>query len=357
MVSSQKVVNTKNNFHVLIVRLSSMGDVLLASSAVKFLRLIYGENIIISFLTWDSFSPILKNASGIDHLLTFSKTEAKLNKKNFYSSVKRHHQTHSISLIWDLQGNWWSFGLRLRFPTIVSMTIDKRKWERLILLFSRINLYKSNTLTSNEWHQVTRLWKDFAPIFTGKPLTFSLSRADLFPYRTVKEKIDRVVFLPSAAHPLKKWPLQNFEKLLKILDQQLPATTDFFCLSGPGEVDALDLGKIILRRKIKVSNSLSLPESLALVAESKFVVSNDTGLMHQAWIHQSGIVSIFGPTVEQYGFSPYGRGVGVLSSPLICRPCSVTGSGLCWRFGTHQCMKDITPEMVAAVVMQKWNEV
>ncbi len=181
-----------------------------------------------------------------------------------------------------------------------------------------------------------------------------------FPQLIQKHAADSIIFLPSAAHTLKKWPLKMFVQLMSELDKQLDPNLTFHCLCGPNESEALELQKqftINSSRKCIADNTLSLGQSLDVIKKAKLIISNDTGLMHQAWIHDVPLVAIFGPTIEDYGFAPFGPKVRIASSKsLWCRPCSVTGSGRCLRFGSKACMGEVTPNIVAEMVMDLWEK-
>jgi heptosyltransferase-2 len=74
-------------------------------------------------------------------------------------------------------------------------------------------------------------------------------------------------------------------------------------------------------------------------------VSNDSGVLHVATAVNTPLVALFGPTVEDFGFSPYRTRAAVLQRQMSCRPCSLHGGSLC-PLNHHRCLHDIAPSDV-----------
>jgi ADP-heptose:LPS heptosyltransferase len=85
----------------------------------------------------------------------------------------------------------------------------------------------------------------------------------------------------------------------------------------------------------------SLNQSASLVRQARFVFSHDTGLMHIAAAFQKKIFSIWGNTIPEFGMYPYKTEFTVLERPgLPCRPCSKIGYRRCPQ-GHFKCMREI----------------
>ena len=88
-------------------------------------------------------------------------------------------------------------------------------------------------------------------------------------------------------------------------------------------------------------------ESVALIKQSRLVVTHDTGLMHIAAAFKKRIVSIWGNTVPEFGMFPYYGDKNKIEENILlevnglsCRPCSKIGFEKCPR-GHFKCMKEI----------------
>jgi heptosyltransferase-2 len=71
--------------------------------------------------------------------------------------------------------------------------------------------------------------------------------------------------------------------------------------------------------------------------------------MHMATAVGTPVVALFGPTVRQFGFTPYRARATILERPLDCRPCSAMGGPRC-PLGHHRCLGEITPDEVFEAV-------
>ena len=90
--------------------------------------------------------------------------------------------------------------------------------------------------------------------------------------------------------------------------------------------------------------------SAAVISQAKVVVANDSSPGHIAAAVGTPVVSIFGPTIPEYGFTPYSENSKVVDIGMLeCRPCSRHGSEKCPR-GHFKCMRELSPEKVVAAV-------
>ncbi|MEG0397949.1 MAG: glycosyltransferase family 9 protein, partial [Cetobacterium sp.] len=84
-----------------------------------------------------------------------------------------------------------------------------------------------------------------------------------------------------------------------------------------------------------------------VLKRADIVLTNDSSPIHiaSAW-EKPHILAIFGPTIKEFGFTPWSTNSEVLQiENLDCRPCSIHGGDKCPK-GHFKCMMDITPEKV-----------
>jgi heptosyltransferase-2 len=87
-------------------------------------------------------------------------------------------------------------------------------------------------------------------------------------------------------------------------------------------------------------------EAAAVMDYCSLIVTNDSGLMHLGAARKKKILAIFGPTVKEFGFFPYGtRSVVVENNVVSCRPCTHVGLPECPK-KHFRCMKDIKTAQV-----------
>lgn len=149
---------------------------------------------------------------------------------------------------------------------------------------------------------------------------------------------DFVALCPSAAYPLKRWPLEHWAELIRLKPQ-----TTFVLLGGPSDKFLSELVTIDPNRVFNFAGRLTLLESAALIEQSLVTITNDTGLMHIA--EQLGK-----PTLALMGPAPFGHPARettqVFERNLACRPCSKHGQGPCVNPNYQECLKSISPSVV-----------
>lgn len=101
---------------------------------------------------------------------------------------------------------------------------------------------------------------------------------------------------------------------------------------------------------VVLAGRTSVPEMTALLSMSRVLVSNDSGPGHVASAVGTPVVSVFGPTVPAFGYTPFGdQNVVVEHASLDCRPCHPHGPEVC-PLGHHRCMREIDPGRVVAAL-------
>lgn len=107
-------------------------------------------------------------------------------------------------------------------------------------------------------------------------------------------------------------------------------------------------------RVIDLSGQTSLPELVALFAEARLLVSNDTGPLHLACAVGTPTIAIFGPETPTL-FGPRGDRHRVISRGLACSPCLnvYNGRTVSCRFAVTRCVTEITVEQVLQAVLER----
>jgi ADP-heptose:LPS heptosyltransferase len=150
---------------------------------------------------------------------------------------------------------------------------------------------------------------------------------------------DFVTLAPSAAFELKRWPLNHWKQLIQMFPQ-----TQFVVLGGPEDKFLEELAAVDPSRVLNLAGRLPLLGSAEVIALSKALISNDTGLMHVAEQIGKPCLALMGPAPFGFPSRPRTR---IYELDLWCRPCSKHGQGPCVNAEFHKCMVDIRPSMVA----------
>jgi heptosyltransferase-2 len=107
----------------------------------------------------------------------------------------------------------------------------------------------------------------------------------------------------------------------------------------------------------RVINGVGLPllASAELIGRSRTIVTNDSAPQHLASAMGTPTLTIFGPTVPEFGFGPIAeRHVVAGHESLSCRPCHRHGPQRC-PLGHWRCMRELTPEYVSSLLTEVLN--
>jgi lipopolysaccharide heptosyltransferase II len=151
-----------------------------------------------------------------------------------------------------------------------------------------------------------------------------------------------IAIQPGARWPNKRWPVQNFAELVRLLAGSF-SDARFAIL---GNDDDKPLGEAISRaepaRCLNLCGRISLPEMIEWLRLSELMITNDTGPMHVAAALGTPLVALFGPT-EPRRTGPYGQLENILRINLPCSPCM---KSYCAYEKPNECLKAISPAMV-----------
>ncbi len=334
-----------------------MGDVVLQTATVNWLKSIYGAHIRISFLTSKEFSSLVEGHPYIDEVITFDRRKEQW--EDLSSKIKELNKREKISLILDLHGTMRSWRLRQSFWNIPSLVVDKRRLERFVLTKFKIPFIKKmiGLPMFGMEVQVERIILDLKNIFddreglsgtrrflgtdlTMKQLTF-LKKSKELPHSK-----PYMVIAPAASFAPKRWPIEKFVELSeKILQLEEYNKFDLVVLAGPADSYCSAFDKIQNPRLINLQGKTSLAKSMEYLSHASICIGNDSGMNHIAEAYGQAAITIFGPTDEKFGFAPHGIYSEAISIPMWCRPCSTTGKKECFR-DKQYCMLEISPDLV-----------
>ena len=316
---------------ILVIRFSSMGDVIYTTPVVRCLKK-QVPNAEVHFLTKPAFQYIYNNNPYLDKLLLLKPTLAET-----IADIKQE----KYDCIIDLHNNLRTAIIKLR-TGIKSSAYKKytiRKWLSL----------KLNLKLVPQTHLVDRYLKtvEFLGVTNdGKPIDYYVGQYQLDKLLPSSHQNGFVAFIIGATHFTKRLP--NYKIINICKDLELPVV-----LLGGKDVKA-NADEIIAALGEKVYNACgitSLDESVFLVSKAQSVIGFDTGLTHIAEAFSRPIVSVWGGTVpDLLGVQPYMvKDVLVAGIDLGCRPCSKFGLEKC-PLGHFKCMNDMPEAPITSFV-------
>ena len=304
---------------ILVVRFSSIGDIVLTSPVLRCMREQLPEAEI-HYITKQSFASLLIDNPHISRLITIEKS---------IDEVMETLQKERYDVIIDLHKNIRTLSLRRKLG-VKSFAFPKLNFQKWLL----VN-FKRNAMP--EVHVVDRYFEAVKPLgvvndqkgceLTLKPTDFiELEVLNILPKQYVAAAI-------GAQFATKVMPPELLADVIGKLEHPV------VLLGGPTDVASAERIMEICKQSGKENvrnavNAFSLMQSASIVAQAKCLLTHDTGLMHIATCFDVPIVSIWGNTVPELGMYPYYPQKKELFSiheveNLSCRPCSKIGHRSC----------------------------
>lgn len=350
--------------HILLVRFSSMGDVVLQTATVNWLRSLFGKEVRLTFVTSQEFVSLVESHPGINTVIGFNRRGGE-KWKDLVKKIHKLDDEKPIDLILDLHATLRSFRLKCSFWSIPALTVDKRRWERFFL--TKIPSTKLKRIFDLKIFglepQVERILNDFAWTFDDprpvagtqefrkgphKELT-SLEELPVYPIGG-----DYLVLAPSASFAPKRWPIESYVDLARRLLEK--TSYHVVILAGPTDDFCSAFNEIKSERLHNLQGKTSLKESMQILAHTKLCIGNDSGMNHITEAHGISCLTIFGPTDPKFGFAPHGANSEYVSKELWCKPCSTTGSKACKRDRLY-CMEMISVDEVEKMSLKMLESV
>jgi len=328
----------------LVIRLSSLGDVLLATSAFSALHELYPDAAI-WFVTDEKYVGLFQDDVRLARVIGIKKTQKP------YCIPELH--TVAWDRIVDLQNNGRSAVLRKKLSAKNGVGVfEKKHWERVKLLLFRKDSYAERD------HVIAR-YAAAAGVHGAElfPATLTINKTvNADAYRSVAAMgmvRPMIALFPFSAWKNKQWSANFYGFVAKYF---VVKGWNVFIYGDESEaMEAEQLRAKIGDNCISVAGKLSLYECAGLIKQSKLALGNDSGLSHLARACGVKTGIIYGSTTKQFGFFPYkGPAFKVFETPLFCRPCHAHGGNICFR-GSHLCLKAIRPENVIAGLLALYH--
>lgn len=316
------MINLTGINNLLILRLSSLGDILLTTPFIRSVKEQY-PSLNIDFLLRQQYADTLKFNPHLRNLLTLAEN---------YDEMRDRVSAGGYDLVIDLQNNLRSLKLTSKAGTKV-VRFNKHDLEKFLLVKFKINKMKNLP-------QIPERYSEPIPNFKmdGKGL-------EIFLPKDIKSKLKKdgnyIALAPGSRHFTKMWPEYYYIYLCKML-----LVNDFKVVLLGGKSDMEICGEIskLLPGTINLCNDDNILQTVADMKKCRAVVCNDSGMMHAACAAGIPVLAFFGSTVKDFGFAPYmNKNLILENNSLSCRPCSHIGRSECPK-SHFDCMKEITPQ-------------
>ncbi|MFO7447579.1 MAG: glycosyltransferase family 9 protein [Ignavibacteriaceae bacterium] len=317
---------------ILIIRLSSLGDILLTTPLLRSVKKQYpGTDI--DFLVKEEYKDVILFNPYINRVFTYNEREGLIEQLT----------EAGYDLVIDLQNNIRSRRItgRLKAP---AKRFSKRSVDKFLLVNFKINKLR-------EAPPIPVRYASTIPGFHLDEEGLDLVISDNIKSQITFDK-KNIGFAPGARHFTKMWPKEYYIELGIRLGREGYKIFLFggkddrkICSEIAGPVDyAVDL-----------SNDNNILQIAADMKNCSALICNDSGLMHTACAVKTPVMVFFGSTVREFGFTPYINKNLILENKLLnCRPCSHIGRESCPK-GHFRCMLELTPQMAFESLLRLLN--
>uniref|UniRef100_A0A7C4M3R9 Glycosyltransferase family 9 protein n=1 Tax=candidate division CPR3 bacterium TaxID=2268181 RepID=A0A7C4M3R9_UNCC3 len=312
--------NEQSISRILVIRLSSMGDVVLTSKLIRNLRKNF-KNSIIKFITNKEYEDLIKYNPNLNEYLLYEK----------YNTDKINELINNLrefkpDLIIDLQNSNRSKEL-IKNLSKNTFKFDKRTFYKLLLVYSKINKNTTYELIPDLYCKTIKL-----PNFEIDNLGLEIWLSNKENYETIinrkyyRKNKYKIAIAPGATYKTKRIPEDILTMILKNLSKNIGI--EYFLIGGKEEIDISNKIEQEID-SINYTGKLSILETTEIIDQSDLLITNDTGIMHIASARRTLIIVFYGCTIPNFGFVPYHTPHIIFENDLWCRPCSHIGRNFC----------------------------
>ena len=374
---------------ILIIQTAFIGDVILTLPLIELLTEKYSKPVI-DFLTIPSSKNLLDNHPDINRLIIFDK---KMKDKGFRGLIRvgnlleKNRYDICLTPHRSLRSAYLSYKSKAKIRTGFSNAAYKNAFTHIIEYQKNIHEIARNlsmlgalgfTHTEIRYPKIYPDNNDIGVVerYINHPVTSpvhestfrcdpsiqnrELKETSVFSVNNNKEKdnsnnlfkkktrknpltVNLFAIAPGSIWPTKRWPLDYYEEVCYYLVKK---GLTVILIGGTGDVVLCDQIKNDTGNIISLAGKLTLRQTYYLLTRCKGLLTNDSAPLHLGMAASIPVYAIFGPTVPEFGFAPYGdNGFVIQNQYLNCRPCGIHGGNEC-PTKTFDCMEKIIPKIV-----------
>lgn len=316
---------------ILIIRLRSLGDVVLLTPALSALNS-WRPDLRLSVLVEPALAPVLEGNPAVAEILQmrgFLSTAAKLRRRHFPAVYNQHAGPTSALLTAAIGAPKRVCWTRRQFSFFYNVLVPD---------------------PGNKIHTVEHRIEQFYA--TGLPRG-PIPPARVYPQRDARAAVAKklaesgvpqgatyAVIHPGAKYFTKRWALENFIALAQWLRCE-HAIAPVFSV-GAMEKEITEELRQKCGREFALLDSLDLRELIALIAGARIFIGNDSGPGHLAAAAACPVVAIFGSSSSVH-WAPWRTAHRVVQNDFPCNPCA---GDRCYAFAEPRCIMSVTLEQV-----------
>jgi ADP-heptose:LPS heptosyltransferase len=334
---------------ILFFRLGAVGDCLLTTPAVRYLKELYPAAQV-HYLAGSAAAPILENNPYIDRLMSLRLKKHFLPREFgiffIIKELREHFKGESYDYFIDFESSYFSAYISLFIKAGEKIGHKIRKKSRwLYNLFYRKRLDFDDTGLYSPLRQLAlvKLVNDKGRVDTNLVLSLTDAEkekaASFYSSLSLAGDAKKILFGVSGTWPSKSWPKEHWKRLAARVLENHPSARCVI-LWGPGD-DLNFLNELSVLKNVSIMPKGGLRDLAGIISMGDLLISNDSAARHIADALRVKTIGLFGPT-DPLVWAKSASAENVTLTPGVgCSPCDKTE---CDRGG---CMDKITPDMVA----------
>lgn len=320
----------------LVIQTSFLGDVILTTPLIAELA----KRGAVDVMATPLGATVLANNPAIRRIINYDKRDTYGAAMQTWRTIKEIRQNPPYDAVYMAQGSFRS--------AILALLTGSH--ERVGFFTSHGKaLYTRRVEYRSDRHHAERLWWLSMTDCADPPIPEQL-RVRLYPSDADREKVDGIlrraeiadgdfiVLAPGSAWGTKRWPY------FADLAERAGSKNRIVVIGGKSDCDAaMEIARRVSSAPaLDVCGQLPILASAEMIGRARAIVTNDSAPQHLASAMGTPTLTMFGPTVPDFGFGPLAPSRATAGvAGLACRPCSRHGPKRC-PLGHWRCMRDLT---------------
>lgn len=313
------MINSDKQLKILVIRLSSFGDIILTFPFLKRLKDTF-PNSLVYYVTKSFYQNLVELSPHIDKIIIYNDdlyfTRGLIRKIKF-------------DYVFDLHKNFKSYFLTL-FNKGRKYRYKKENFKKFLLIKFKINLFNNVIPVYQKYINTLR--------YFSENIDSSYPEIDLKFEKNPIIDPGYVLLAPSSKHYTKIYPAEYFIDIISKNKNKR------YILVGDSSARDINICNFIARDNenvINLCNKTNFKQLANLIYNADYVICNDSGILHLAELLRKKVFVFFGSTVKEFGFYPVLNTTTIFENNNIkCRPCSKNGKEKCPK-KHFKCMKEI----------------
>lgn len=333
---------------ILIVRLRSIGDTVLATPSLYALRRFLPQAQIDVVLE-DWVAPVLEGSDLVDQVITIPADSTRARAR-----LARQLHSTGYDVVYNLHGGTTATLLTRASSAPHRVGFDHYQYARLHnhLAPKPSTIWQRTGVHSVEQQLALLGWtgvpvSDRPPTklpVTERAVESVLTRLKSAGLKGFEEDNPIAVIHPSAAFDTKRW---GIEKFAVVADGLFARNLTPVVIAGPGEDELLNSIRAKTSNRVITLETLSLPEVTALSSRARIFIGNDSGIAHIAAAAGAPCVVIFGSSNVAHWRPWTTLPSEIVREELPCQPCH---GYFCAEFDQPECILRVPVDRVIAAI-------